>query len=324
MTRKTVLNGRDRQEIVDRYLAGAGIVELARTYRIRTSQVNEIVKAPGIPVRKSLTANTPIERRLHDALMKAGIGFSTQKRLVARYVVDIVLHQAPVVIEADGIRHRMGTQAQERDAKRDAAHVAAGYRVFRFTGSEINADAMQCIQQVIDACGLVPDKDPVFDIRTKFSGDDHPRWVGPYTLICEYCGEEFTSDRKNRKYCTHEHFVLAEWKGQPKSPEHRAKIGEANSQRSQTPETRAKISAARKGKPGTPRPKSAEQRAQISAALTGRKDSDETRARKAAAARRRTRSPETRAKISAALKGKPKSAEHRANISASRRDQTMR
>jgi very-short-patch-repair endonuclease len=320
MTRKTTLTDQDRQEIAHRYAAGAGIVELARTYRCRTEQINLIVRAPGMPVRKALTASTPIECRLHDALMAAGIGFSTQKRLVGRYVVDIKVHQAPVVIEADGFRHRIGTQAQERDAARDAAHEAAGYRVFRFTGSEINTDAVKCIQTVINACGLAPDEEPVYDIRTKFSGTDHPRWVGGYELTCDYCGETFTA-RRRRKYCTHEHFILGAVKGKPKSPEHGAKIAAANRGRKQTPEARAKISAARKGKPGTSRPKSPEQRAKIGASLKGRKESDETREKKRAAHLGKKRDPAIGAKISEALKGKPKSAKHRANISASMRGQ---
>ena len=324
MTSKTVLTDAEKATVAERYTAGAGIVELARAFHVRTAQINAIVKAPGVPVRKSLTANTPIECRLHDALMAAGIGFTTQKRLVGRYVVDISVHQAPVVIEADGARHRAGTQALERDAIRDAAHEAAGYRVFRFTGSEINTDAVRCIQQVIDACGLVPDEEPVYDIRTKFSGPDHPRYVGLYEPVCEYCGEFFVSRRQNRKYCSHEHAILGAHTGKPKSAEHRAKIGDAGRGRAHTPEARAKISAARKGKPGTPRPKTAEQRAKISASLTGRKQSDETRAKKRVAKLGKPRSPETRAKIAAALKGKSKSAEHRANISASLRNQIMR
>src|SRR5580692_7572699 len=143
MTRKTVLTDDQKREIVARYLAGATQVELAHKFSCRFYAIKAIL-ADAEVTRKALTANTPIECRLHDALMAAGIGFTTQKRLVGRYVVDISLHQAPVVIEADGARHRSGPQAQERDAVRDAAHTAAGYRVFRFSGSEINTDAVEC------------------------------------------------------------------------------------------------------------------------------------------------------------------------------------
>ncbi len=303
MTSKTVLTDEQQREIVERYAQGATWVQLAREYRTRFYAIKAITQAAEIAPRKSLTANTPIECRLHDALKAAGIGFTTQKRLVGRYVVDISVHQAPVVIEADGARHRAGTAAQRRDAERDAAHEAAGYRVFRFTGSEINTDAVKCVQQVIDACGLVPDENPVYDIRTKFSGSDHPRYVGLHENTCEYCGEKFTN-RRRRKYCCHEHFILGAVKGQPKSPEHGAKIAEANRRRVVTDETREKLREAHTGVPKLKlrgRVISPEQRAQISATLTGHKDSEETRAKKAAAARGRKRSPETRAKISASV-----------------------
>lgn len=314
MTRKTDLTDDDKRAIVEQYGGGAGIVQLAREFRVRTSQINDVIGESGI-ARQSLTANTPIECRLHDALKVARIGFTTQKRLVGRYVVDISIHQAPVVIEADGIRHRTGTQAQERDAVRDAAHEAAGYRVFRFTGSEINTDAVKCIQQVIDACGLVPDREPVFDIRTKFSGSDHPRFVGMYELTCGYCGRKFQHRRKTRKYCCHEHYVLGAQKGKPKAEHVRAALAESNRTRVWTPEARAKVGASRVGKPTNKGvPKTAEQKAKISASLKGRKQSEETRAKKRAAHLGTKQSPETRAKISAALKGKPR---------RKRSDQTM-
>ena len=332
MPGKSSLSDNDKQQIVERYAAGAGLVELAREYHCRFNLIKAILTEAGVGPRKSLTANTPIECRLHDALMAAGIGFTTQRRLVGRYVVDIEIHQAPVVIEADGIRHRVSSGSQERDAVRDAAHEAAGYRVFRFTGSQINTDAVRCIQEVVNACGLVSDEEPVYDIRTKFSGPDHPRWTGSNNqqLTCEYCGEPFEG-RAGIRFCSPAHYGAharenGALKGKPKSAEHRAKIAAANRNRVQSPETRAKISAARMGKPTTAgQPKSPETRAKISASLTGHRDSDETRARKSAGHRGSTMDPGTRAKISAALKGKPKSAEHRANLSASKRSgQIMR
>jgi very-short-patch-repair endonuclease len=319
MARKALLTDDDKQEIVKRYAEGAGLVELAREYHCRFDQVKAILKVAEAPRRKLKTANTPIECRLHDALMAAGIGFTTQRRLVGRYVVDIAIHQAPIVIEADGMQHHAGTAAQKRDAIRDAAHEAAGYRVFRFSGSEINTDAVKCIQEVVNACGLVPDKEPVYDIRTKFSGQDHPRWRdGMPETACEWCGEKFRGKgRGNRRFCSPEHYALA---GKPRSAEHRAKIAAANRLRVQTPEARAKIAASRRGKPTTAGiPKSAETRAKISASLMGHQDSEETRAKKSAGHTGKKMDPETRAKIAAALRGKPKSAEHRANLSASKR-----
>jgi len=323
--RKAVFTDEDKHDIVERYKNGAGIVELARAYHCDSTTINKIIKASGSPFRKLLTANTPIERRLHDALMEAGVGFSTQRRVVGRYVVDILVNQAPVVIEADGVRHRIHPEAQERDAIRDAAHEAAGYRVFRFTGSEINTDAMQCVRQVILACGLVRDEEPVYDIR---KAPREPRSAPKLLeLICELCGEKFSA-RWKRKFCTPEHATLrkselgiAQFRGKPKSAEHRARIGEANRRRAVTAETRAKMSASAMGKPGTltGRSPSAETRAKISATLKGHRQSADTRAKKSAAHLGKPMPEGTGAKISAALKGKSKSPEHRANLSASRK-----
>jgi very-short-patch-repair endonuclease/uncharacterized Zn finger protein (UPF0148 family) len=289
MTRKAPpFTDADRAAIAQRYVDGEGLVVLARSYGCRYQKIKDALMAVGIEPKRTATVNTPIECRLHDALKVAGVGFTTQVRLVGRYVVDVRINQAPVVIEADGMRHRVG-EAQERDAARDAAHEAAGYRVFRFTGSELNSDAAACVQRVIEACGLTPDEDPVYDIRTSFSGPDHPRWSGRMVEIsCEHCGVVFTA-RKGRRFCNPECYRLyaretGMFKGKPKSAGTRAKIGEANRRRVVSEETRAKISAARKGKPTTKGvPKSAEHRAKISAALMGHIQSDETRAKKSRA-----------------------------------------
>lgn len=327
MTRKTVLTDDDRLAIVDLYGNGAGVVELARKFHCRTSTINATLLAAGV-VRLILTANTPIERRLHDALRAAGIGFSTQCRLVGRYVVDIQLHQQPVIIEADGMRHHATAEARARDAKRDAEHEDAGFRVFRFTGSQINLDASACIQQVIDACGLVADKEPVYEIRTKPDALHPIPWkdrIG--VLACEHCGGTFeVQNERQRRFCSWtcvglHHRETGIKKGIPKSAEHRARIADGNRRRVWTDESRAKLSASRSGQPspnkGKPVP--ADVRAKISATLTGHRDNDETRAKKSASHLGKKRDPAIGAKIAASLRGKPKSAEHRAALSAARR-----
>lgn len=185
-------------------------------------------------VRESPAVNTAIERRLHDALKVAQIGFTTQSMLLDAYLVDIELHQAPIVIEADGATHSLPLQ-KAKDALRDAALAEAGYQVFRFTGSEINTDAAACIQRVIDACRLVPDREPVYDIRTKFSGSSHPNWKGgKREFVCETCGDTFLAQPKHRTgehvYCSRPCSAIARVgvKCGPFSAEHRAKISAAH------------------------------------------------------------------------------------------------
>jgi very-short-patch-repair endonuclease len=246
-------------------------------------------------VRESPAVNTAIERRMQDALKAAGIGFSTQSVLLGTYLVDIEIHQAPIVIEADGQIHTLPLQ-KAKDAERDTALAAAGYRVFRFTGSEINTDAAACVQRAIDACGLVPDKDPVFDIRTAFAGPSHPNWKGgKQEFTCEACGTVFLAQPKHRVgqhvYCSTRCTGEGN-RGTPRSAEIRAKISAGN-----TGQKRGPLSAEHKAKMG----------AGVSAALKGKPKSAEHVAKMAAARRGKPVSAETRAKISASLKQRNKS-----------------
>ncbi len=171
-----------------------------RTESFRESHRQALLRR--LPTMRGPAVNSPIERRLHDALRARGIGFSTHSLLLARYLVDIEIVQVPVIIEADGAQHQLSAQ-RRRDEIRDAALTAAGYRVHRFTGSEINRDAGACIEQVVNAHGLTADEDPRYLIRTRFAGPTHPRWAGPdVSHVCLRCGATF-STRPNRRgrYC---------------------------------------------------------------------------------------------------------------------------
>lgn len=242
-----------------------------------------------LPSMRGPAVNTAIEQRLHDALMKAGIGFATQSLLLGRYLVDIEVRQARVVIEADGAQHTLREQ-KAKDTVRDAALAEAGYRVFRFTGSAINRDAAECVRQVAAQCGLTPDEDPAYEIRTRFAGPAHPRWKGgEQDFTCDACGKTFPAKPSQRKgkrvYCSHA-CSSAGKRGQNLSPEHAAKLAAANKGRTYP----------KRG------PMPAEQRAKISAALTGKRKAPEHAAKVGAAHKGRAKSPEERAKISATLK----------------------
>ena len=71
-----------------------------------------------LPTMRGPSANSPLEKLLQAALLKSGISFSTQRVLLGRYCVDILIDQAPVIIEADGAFHHL---RKEKDAERDAA-----------------------------------------------------------------------------------------------------------------------------------------------------------------------------------------------------------
>jgi len=245
-----------------------------------------------LPTMRGPATNTAIEQRMHDALMKAGIGFTTQSALLDRYLVDIELHQARVVIEADGAQHTLREQ-KAKDAIRDEALTIAGYRIFRFTGGEINRDAAACVRTVIDACGLTPDQEPVYEIRTRFAGPAHPLWKGgKQEFTCEQCGTVFLAQPKHRSgkhvYCNRQCANDGK-RGQKLTEEHRAKVaaGLTGIKRGPlTAETKAKMGAG------------------VSAALKGKPKTAEHAAKVAAAHKGKPKSAETRAKISATLKAR--------------------
>lgn len=192
-----------------------------------------------LPSMRGPATNTAIEQRVHDALKKAGIGFTAQSLLLGCYLLDIELHQARIVIEADGAQHTLRNQ-KAKDDLRDATLQMAGYRIFRFTGSAINRDADECVRFVIDACRLTPDEEPAYDIRTKFSGELHPLWKGgKRQFTCETCGDTFLAQPKHRTgehvYCSRQCSAKARVgiKLGPHSAEHRAKIAAAHRRRNQ-------------------------------------------------------------------------------------------
>jgi very-short-patch-repair endonuclease len=172
-----------------------------RTPEFRAKSRENLLKR--LPAMRGPSANSPLEKLLQAALMKAGLSFSTQRVLLGRYCVDILLQQAPVIVEADGAHHHL---RKVEDAERDANLSEAGYRVFRFTGSRINRSADACVAEVIATCGLVLDTDPVADIRTGMMGSENPHWGGgPVTVICEQCGAETARNayrlKMKKKFC---------------------------------------------------------------------------------------------------------------------------
>jgi len=77
------------------------------------------------------------EDRLWQALRKLKANFRRQAPM-GFYVVDFVCHAAKLVIEIDGYYHSL-PERQEKDAERDAWLNRQGYRVLRFSTSEVQA-----------------------------------------------------------------------------------------------------------------------------------------------------------------------------------------
>ena len=129
---------------------------VAAEYGVSVSAVGQYARR--LKVNRGYAMRTRLLRsccRQH--LGKQASGSRPRRSVAGRSFADILLHQAPVILEADGHWHKV---RQAEDAKRDAAIVADGYRIFRFTGAQINRGAEDCVRHVMETCGLEPDADP--------------------------------------------------------------------------------------------------------------------------------------------------------------------
>lgn len=87
------------------------------------------------------------------------------QRQIGKYRVDFVASWNPIssrqniVVECDGHSFHERTKEQAaRDRARDRELQSAGYRVFRFTGSEIYRDAFKCATEVFEALLVIGDE----------------------------------------------------------------------------------------------------------------------------------------------------------------------
>lgn len=104
----------------------------------------------------SLLRNDPAQ------IVKKGDSGSSERKWFIEPQVEIMTYRADfvvgawprverqqIVVECDGHEFHEKTKAQaEHDRRRDRAMQARGYKVFRFTGSEIHRDAFRCAGEV--------------------------------------------------------------------------------------------------------------------------------------------------------------------------------
>ncbi len=246
-----------------------------------------------LPTLNGSCKNSPLELLLENRLKEAKISYLAQKVMLSRYVVDFLLVDYPVIIEADGSVHRL-SRTRARDKERDRLLLEAGYHTLRFTGTEINKSPAGCINQVIEF------------IESKIAS-------GEFERAKEH---DFVGKRLEVKGRNHPSF------GKRRSKESIEKQRQALIGRKQSPELVAKRVAKIKGRKNTPEQiermrkakmghtVSEETRRKISEKLKGRKRPQEEieKAKEglkrayAEGRRKREVSTETRAKISATLK----------------------
>jgi very-short-patch-repair endonuclease len=82
------------------------------------------------------------ERRMKLLLRQAGLPFPQTNVKISGYRADFLWAQQRLIVEVDGYQFHGHRYAFERDRKRDAAHVLAGYRVIRITWRQLTEEPM--------------------------------------------------------------------------------------------------------------------------------------------------------------------------------------
>jgi very-short-patch-repair endonuclease len=99
------------------------------------SAVNEEQRNHAKSLRRAMTRAETLLWRYLKAHRIDGLGFRRQAPM-GRYIVDLVCHEARIVVELDGETHDF-EQQQKRDQVRDAWLATRGYAVLRFTNRDV-------------------------------------------------------------------------------------------------------------------------------------------------------------------------------------------
>jgi very-short-patch-repair endonuclease len=94
------------------------------------------------------------ERRLLSLVRQAGLPVPLTNRLLLGFQVDAMWPDLKVVVEVDGYEFHGDRDAFENDRARDAALVAAGYRVLRFTARQLDEQPLLVLGQLAAALAL--------------------------------------------------------------------------------------------------------------------------------------------------------------------------
>jgi very-short-patch-repair endonuclease len=97
------------------------------------------------------------ERRMKLLLRQARLPFPETNVKISGYRADFLWAQQRLIVEVDGFQFHGHRYAFERDRKRDAAHVLAGYRVIRITWRQLTEEPIAVaviIARTLEGAGL--------------------------------------------------------------------------------------------------------------------------------------------------------------------------
>lgn len=99
------------------------------------------------------------ERRLWSELreFRRWYGIHVRRQApIGRFVVDFAIHERKLVIEVDG-EHHFHPERIRHDKERDGWLAGEGYRVLRFDTGDLSDAFDGCVEEIMDALGLMKD-----------------------------------------------------------------------------------------------------------------------------------------------------------------------
>ena len=95
---------------------------------------------------------SPMEREFADEALRspmdfASLGWQPQYHL-AGYELDFAIPALKVCVEIDGHSYHSSKGQRQRDAIRDRRLMALGWRVVRFTGTEVDRNPRECVREL--------------------------------------------------------------------------------------------------------------------------------------------------------------------------------
>lgn len=95
--------------------------------------------------------NSYIEANLYLAFIRTTAKYELEpQHNVGSYRADFLVRDTDILIECDGYDYHKTKEQMALDYERERFFVKNGYRVIRFTGTEINNDPEQCCREIVD------------------------------------------------------------------------------------------------------------------------------------------------------------------------------
>lgn len=132
-----------------------------------------------------------IETQLGAAMDRLSLSYKTQHE-IDNFQCDFVFPDHKLIVECDGFDYHSSKEQLTKDRKRDRKLDRLGWKVMRFTGSEIYADSDICALEVQDRLRRIQraQKKIAREVVTQLqrNGYDADCWItpdGPYLRISE-------------------------------------------------------------------------------------------------------------------------------------------